>query len=333
MIAYIEGLQLVREYLYRGLFAPRLGVAIILSLATVPAKAVIKAKPYPWVRLHGEASGIQMDEKGRHLVFTDPKGYNLSFLHIKEKKIYRITRQKVDRSFFLTPDGFRVFYRELVKTENQKVVSVLKAYDIKSHKSVEVDRVEGLTGFLTFDPRDQRFQVMHAQGILSRMIHFPDERLARWQKAQRTEAGKWLATPKGMLWLTHSGFSMRRLEDDQNALQSYDLSPDGSAAVWATEAGQIYFSEMGGKPKKIGDGFDPRWHPVKPLVIFAGLRKVGDKIIGTDIRVANREGEGRWLTFSQSSRERWPLWLHHGKAVVYALEKTTDIYRLELLNQ
>ena len=85
MIAYIEGLQLVREYLYGGLFAPRIGVSIILLLATVPVFAVIKAKPYPWVRLHGEASGIQMDEKGRHLVFTDPEGYNLSFLHIKEQ--------------------------------------------------------------------------------------------------------------------------------------------------------------------------------------------------------------------------------------------------------
>jgi hypothetical protein len=304
----------------------------VLVLFAISGKgyAVIKAKPYPWFRLHGEAHNMKVDRKYRHIAFTDPEGHNLSYLDMKRKKIFRVTRQKTGPSFFFSPDGYRIFYSELVRSKKHPVLSIVKVYDIGSRKSIEIQRLESLSGFLTFDPRDLRFQLMHPGGILTKMIVFPDERLAKWQLAQRTEQGKWLATQKGILWLTHSGFTMRKLKDDESGIQAFDISPDGSSMVWATKKASIFYSQLGSKPGKIGDGYDPSWHPQKPLVIFAGIRRIGTKIISTDVRITDTNGEGRWITFSQSASERWPRWINQGGSLIYSLARTTDIYRIDL---
>jgi hypothetical protein len=73
---------------------------------------------------------------------------------------------------------------------------------------------------------------MSSNGIKTRRIYFPDERLARWQVAQRTEKGKWIVTQRGVLWVTQGGFAMRKLEDDGSPIESFDVSPDGSMIAW-----------------------------------------------------------------------------------------------------
>ena len=304
----------------------------LLCASIKPSFSAIKAKTHPWFRLPGEAYNMKMGPKGRHIAFTNGKGQGLKFLVIKSKKIYQITANKTGGSYFFSPDGYRVFFRELLK-EKGKIKSVLKVYNIKAHKSTKIDKVDGLSGFLTFDPRDLRFQLMHGKGILSKMIVFPDKRLAKWQLAQRTEQGKWLATTKGILWLTHSGFTMRMLKDDKSGVQSFSISPDGSSIVWATKDAGIYHSELGKKAKKIGEGYDPSFHPRKPIVAYAGVRKIGTKVIGSDIRVvdlADPAGSGRWVTSSLSKSERWPQFMAKGEAMIYTLFKTTDIFYLEL---
>lgn len=307
---------------------------MLATYCSTPVRALAKKQPraFPWLRLHGEAFNMKVDRNQRYIVFTDRKGYNLSCLILRENKIFRITRQKVGGSFFLSPDGNRIFFREIVRSKKgNEIMSLLKVYDLKSHRSEEIHRLEGLSGYLTFDPRDLRFQLMHEKGILSKMIVFPDERLAKWQLAQRTEQGKWLATPNGILWLTHSGFTMRKFKDDDTGIQSFDISPDGSSITWATKGAGVFYSRLGSEPLKVGSGFDPAWHPKKSIIIFSGVRKVGKKIVDTDIRMFDTHSErGRWLTFTQSASERWPRWFNKGKSVIFSLSKTTDVYRLNL---
>jgi len=172
-------------------------------------------------------------------------------------------------------------------------------------------------------------QLMSLDGIRTKRIYFPGERLARWQVAQRNEPGKFLATQKGIIWVTQGGYAMRRLKDDAAALDSFDISPDGNWIAWATTEGHIYASHNGKTPKLIGFGRDPRWHPEKPLLVYAGARMVGNHVINYDLRVADMKGGGRFLTSTQYSDERWPQWHPKGNQILYTIAKTTDVYLLD----
>ncbi|MGQ4827607.1 hypothetical protein, partial [Enterococcus faecalis] len=90
------------------------------------------------------------------------------------------------------------------------------------------------TGYLSLDPRDLRLLLLGPKGIRTKHIYLPGERLARWQIAQRSDFGKWLATQQGILWVTQGGFAMRRLEDDGSGIDSFDIAPDGASLAWAT---------------------------------------------------------------------------------------------------
>lgn len=290
--------------------------------------AVIAPQSQPWMRLPGEAFNLKVSPNGRAAIYTDRAGFNLSHIDLNTQKIFRISKMRTGGSAFFSPDGYRVFYRELMKTSSAPVLSTIKTYDTYSKKVVEIARIASSSGFLTFDPRDMRFQIMHPKGIMSKMIVLPDQRLAKWQLAQDTQNGKWLASPKGMLWLSHSGFSMRKLVDDQSGLQSFDIAPDGTGCTWATHNGGIYISHLGQQPQRIGYGFDPKWHPHQKLIAYAGARKTGTVIVSTDLRVSDMQGDGRWLTFDGTTNERWPAWSQDGSEIIYSMANTTDIYRI-----
>ena len=307
-------------------------VLIFASLLTpLGAWAVVKPMPQGYLRLQGEASQLKSDLSGKKIAFTDPKGFNLRFLDLTTKKVYKISKHKVDGSFFWSPNGFRIFYRELVTggKVDPAVYSVVKVYDVHLKESTELDRFKGLSGYLTFDPRDLRFNLMHAKGVLQKRISFPGERLAKWQLAQRTDEGKFIGSQKSMLWLSHAGFTMRRLLDDESGIQSFDISPDGSSVVWATFDGQIYLSRGGSHPAFIALGLDPKWHPESPIFVFSGIRKIGTKIVGHDLRLSDSEGKITSLTATGSSQERWPVWVGQ-ESVVYSLSGTTDLYQIRL---
>lgn len=294
------------------------------------ALAVINALPHPWFRLSGEAYNLKMSDYERFLAFTDREGFNLSYLDLKTKKVFLVSNMQVGNSFFFSPDGHRIFYRELLKAANEPVVTVVKAFDTGSKVTQEISRINGSSGPLTFDPRDLRFQLIHPGGILSKVIVFPDERLAKWQLAQRTEQGKWLASVKGILWLTHSGFTMNLLEDDHSGLQSFDISPDGTHCVWSTINGGVYVSQLGNTPKFLTNGYDPKWHPSKNIIVLAGGRMTGKKIVSTDIKVVGMDGNEKWLTNDTSTDKRFPAWTDLGRGVLFSMKDTTDIYQLEI---
>lgn len=306
-------------------------LALVLFWAGCPpVLAVVKPQAKPWIRLQGEAYNLRLSPNGKGAAFTDRRGFNLSYLDLASKKIYRISRMKTGGSFFFSPDGYRIFFRELTKTPTLPVVSTIKAFDCHSKQQALVAEIKDSSGYLTFDPRDLRFQLLHPAGIMSKVIVLPDQRLAKWQMAQNTGAGKWLASPQGMLWLSHEGFAMNQLADDQSGLQSFDISPDGTYAAWATIAGRVYLSHLGQKPRQIARGFDPKWHPINEVLVLAGARMTGTKIVSTDIRTIDKDGNGKWLTFAGGTDERWPSWSADGKMIVYALAGTTDIYRIKV---
>ena len=301
-----------------------------LFTAGEPLLAAVKPVPAPWLRLDGGIGHLKAGPRGKHLAFTDEKGMGLHYMDLRDRKIIRISRQKIGASWMWSPGGFRIFYRELVRTPDHRIESRLQVYDIGRGTSMLLATLPSSSGLLTYDPRDMRLHLMHKKGILNRQIVFPDERLARWQIARRTENGKWVASQKGILRLTWAGFNMRRLDDDGSGVHSFDISPDGSRIAWSTTAGEIHVSRRDEPPVRLGYGRDPVWHPQKPLLIYAAARRVGARVISYDLRLVDHRGSGRYLTKTQSRSERWPRWEKEGRALIYTLAGTTDLYRMEL---
>jgi hypothetical protein len=326
------------------LWAPLLTLASVLAglaVATPTARATtdpspsrnpgtIKTVTTPFVRAPAQLNRLRVDPKGRFIAYVDDDGLGLNVLDLKTQAIYRASDAQVGASFFWSPDGYRLFFRELVKRPDGTVHSIIKAYDCALSRSVAFDDLPFPTGILTFDPRDLRLHLMSPKGIRTKRIYFPDERLARWQAAQRKDDGKFLATQGGVLWVTQAGYAMRRLEDDGSDLESFDISADGSSIAWATKDGGVYASVEGKKPTFIGHGRDPNWHPDKAWLVYAGARMVGKVAVNYDVRVADaRGGGGRFLTSTQWSDERWPRWHPKADQVMYTVAKTTDVFLLD----
>ncbi|TWW09980.1 hypothetical protein E3A20_08850 [Planctomyces bekefii] len=300
------------------------------SLGVTPG--VMTPETTPYLRLNDPLHHMRLDPKGRFMAYIREDGLGLRVVDMKSKDVFHVTDAQVGASFFWAPDGLRLFYRELRQTgkDEEAVESVIKAYDCALNKSVEIDRVTSSTGLLTFDPRDLRLQLMTAKGIRTKRIYFPDERLAKWQVAQRHEAGKWLATQAGMLWVTQGGYAMKKLTDDGTGVDSFSIAPDGGAVAWATRGGRVYMMRSNKDVKFIGHGRDPSWHPEKPEIVYAAARRVGKQVVSYDLRIVDSEGHGKYLTSSQFSAERWPHWSPNGQQLLYTVANSTDIYTLEL---
>lgn len=308
----------------------RLATLLVLMLLAPRASAAeVKTVVTPFIRAGDSLNHMRLDAKGRFAAFIDGSGLGLGVVDLKTKTIHKVSQGQIGASFFWSPDGFRLFYRELAKAPDGAISSTLKAFDAYLGRSVTLEKMAYPTGFLTFDPRDLRMHLMSPMGIRTKRIYFPDERMARWQVAQRNESGKWLATQKSMLWVTQGGYQLRKLEDDKSGIDSFDISPDGNAAAWATKSGKIYVSKKGKEPSLLAHGKDPRWHPKKMRLVFAGARMVGNRAASYDLKIADLDGTARFLTKTQMSDERWPQWHPDGEQILYTLARTTDLFVLD----
>ena len=224
----------------------RLLIACCLSVVTAVsagvATASIKPVIVPYIRGSDALNHMRVDPKGRFLAYVGDHGLGLYLLDLKSKGIFQVSSGQIGASFVWSPDGFRLLYREQSIAPDGQVASEVKAYDSVLTKSVSLDKLPYATGFLTLDPRDLRLQLLGPHGIHTKRIYFPGQRLARWQIAQRTENGKFLATQQGILWETQAGMALRRLGDDQSGVESFDISAAGDSIAWATQNGQVYIS-------------------------------------------------------------------------------------------
>lgn len=287
-----------------------------------------KTSSKPVLRLSGGVFNNRINSKGDLLAFTDKNGRNLRILEIKTKHVYLVSTEKVDLSFFWAPNGFRLFYKETVFKDNE-LANTIKAYDVKRKSSIILDRIVGRTGTLSFDPRDFRFYLLHEKGVLSKRLIYPDERLSRWQMAQRTDDGKWLIGANQITWLSNRGLSMSSVEGDSSGIQSFDISPDGSHIVWASKEGRVFISEKGKKAKLVSEGIDVSWHPGKPIFIFSKTQKNGTKIVGRDLAIGRLDGSVKVITATPIAMENTPVWLPDGKRLLYSNLDTTDLFLMD----
>lgn len=288
----------------------------------------------PALRMDFSLHNIRANEQQTAIAFTDEDGKNLRLLDLKSRNVFLISRHKVGHSYFWAPNGFRLVYREMTrpsKNNTSKIQSVVKVYDTKLKSNVEVGRIDGPSGHLSFDPRDHRFYLLHNDGILSRRLLYPDERFSRWQVAQKTRDGRWIVSLTEIIWLSHDGLSMGAVGPDNSGIQSFDLSPDASTMVWSTKSGRIYTSKKGQKPRYIGEGRNVRWHPAKPMILCTSPRKIGSKIANWDLAIVDSLGNKVFLTETPLSDEESAEWLSAGsEKIIFTVSKSTDLFVMEL---
>lgn len=281
----------------------------------------------PWLRADSGVTFMRRNRDMSMIAYVPATDPGIRVIDTKTGNVYQATNQYTGGSFFWSPDNARLFFRELLQTDG-KVKTVVKAWDAALKKTITVDELTGSSGMLTFDSRDQRMMLMHDKGIMTKRLVFPDERLAHWQSAHRTDKGKFVAAAGGMTYVTQQGFAMSKLTDDGSGVESFDIAPTGDSAIWATKSGKLYVSYQGESARFLDYGRDPQWHPKQDLIVYSGGRMVGNKAAQYDLKVSSITGPGSFLTSTQARSERWPLWSPNGKSIVYTITGTTDIVTL-----
>jgi len=285
----------------------------------------------PWLRMHDAAANLKLNRQGKWLAFTKPNGQRLQLLEIATNKIYLVSEHQVGPSLFWSPDGFRLFFREsAIDPKSKKIKSTVRAYDISRHQKVMVEEIEHASGHLTFDPRELRMFLLTESGVRSNRLYLPNERLARWQIAMHESKGNWVVSQTAVFWLTHNGLTMEALQDDKTGIESFDISSDGRTIAWATKDDRVYVSLEGEKAQFVGYGRDPKWHPEKTWLVYAGARRVGNRTVRYDLRLYDMaRRSGRFLTAAQQSDERWPLWSEDGKRLYFTRSQSTDLFSMD----
>lgn len=294
------------------------------SITSTPDSVQIAPESKSWMKLDTGLSHIKPNINAKHIAFIPVGRLGVRVLNTQTGKVMEPSGRFIGPSFFWSPDGNRLFYREL-SAQDGKTKSRIRAWDVVQNKNIEMETFDGSSGLLTFDPRDNRLLLMYEKGIKSKKLLFPDNRLAFWQKSQRKDLGKWVMAQKGATFVTDGGFVMQKLKDDDSGIESFDLSPDGSTAAWATRSGKIFTSLNGANPEFLDWGRDPRWHPEKNILVYAGGRMVGNKAADYDIKITSPGQKGSFLTATQNAAERWPAWHPDGKSIYFTTDGSKDI--------
>ncbi|WP_176736818.1 TolB family protein [Oligoflexus tunisiensis] len=296
------------------------------------ALAQTKSRPLqpavqPVVRTEGGMNYLSLSPNKKLLAFTNDRGQSLRIMDLATQEVVEVTPHKTGPGFFWSPDGVRLFFRELIR-EGDGIASELCAFDtILNQKSV-LDTLRGSTGYPLLNPYDNSVFMMHEKGILQKRLEFPGERPAQWQKAKRSVVGNWVVSQSAVLWLGELGLELKKMPDDGTGISSFSLSPDGRRMAWATKGGKVLTALDGADVTLIGEGRDPSWHPFRTLLVYAAARRVGANVYDYDLRLHNLSGAERTLTQTPDLKERWPIWLD-ATTLLYTGGNTTDLFRLD----
>lgn len=300
-------------------------VPVALLLASPAGGAVQPVAPKAVMRLAEPPEVLRLDPKGRFLAYRASE--SIKVLDLRDSSVDTVAKRVAAGPVFTwAPDGFRLIFAR----PDQESGTDIDVYDAALGRTKTVRKIAAATGFPTLDARTLGAHVFSPAGVTSVELTYPDDRLAKWQleHRQKDSKGKYVATAKGILWFDRGGERMTRIEDDGAAVESFSMSPDGSAIAWATESGHIYRSYEGKPAEMVDRGRDPAWHPERAELVYAGARMTGEKITGYDLKVAD-DRDRRFLTQTPFSDERWPQWRPGGKGLFYTVARTTDIFLLE----
>lgn len=301
---------------------------LISNLIASLSLAVVKPKKEPFLRFSGPLHHPAISKDNQYLAFQSADEMGLKVVDLKTREVVTVTDHKVSPGFFWAPGGFRLIYEENYLNESHQAQSEIKAYDRKLDKSIAIRKSDGAHHWLSFDPRDYRFYFTHKGEIIPYQLKYPGKRLSAWHLKMQSKKGYWVVGKSKVIWATHKGVTTKIVSSGNTPIHSFDISPDGLSIVWSNSKEKVFLSEEGKKPRLIGFGLDPKWHPKGTHFVYAHARKLGHKVVDHDIRIVNRRGFGRFLTRTFGVDERYPIWLNHQSSLLYTPFKSTDIFEM-----
>ena len=299
---------------------------LFFALLTAPLMPCLFAQP--WIQLNDVPDHVKVDPFEHYIAFTTSESY-LKIIKLQTGDVFTISKATVGQSFFWSPDGSRLFYRELTLSQNLPNSKIF-AYDMALERSISIDSSPTSSGVLTFDPRDQKFSLFYPHGIKTFALSFPGDRQAIWQLLAKSQPGKFIATAGAILKTSVYGLDLVKLEDDHSGIESFKISPDGSQIAWATKNQRIYISDFETAPKFLDFGRDPSWHPSRKEILYAGARRVGAVTANYNLKISDLNSHSKFITNTQNTSERWPQWTRDGLEIIYSAQNHENIFRIKL---
>jgi hypothetical protein len=302
-----------------------LNLLVLMSLSCLLSAKDESLLTLAWLRVEQGVHHLKSAQSGRFLAFVDENGHNLQVVDTQKKESLLVSPNSVGPSFFFSPDGHRLFFKEHYSVD-KNVHSRILAYDMGHGGYIPIKTVEHATGFLSFNPNAQRMNLYTKDAIISQKLVYPDQRLARWQLAHRTDLGEWVITPTQVLWLR----GPEVVKAYKFNVDSFDIAANGQDLVFATKDQRIMYSKAGSLPSELDRGLDPRWHPHEKQIVYAKAQMIGEKLFQTDLALLSpSDGLIKKLTQTSERSERWPQWNDNGTHVLFAIDKSTDIHTVQ----
>lgn len=287
------------------------------------------------LRYYNEPENISLSPNGEYIahVEQDPQGQkSLVVTSLREKKETRVDRIDHGLHYFWAPHGFRLMYKK-TSWDQGKAHSYIYGYDVKLKKIIKVSEIPVLSGYISISPFDFVMRILNEDlNIINIKLNYPGSRLAKWQENKKLGNYQYLFTRNKVLRMSTYLSSLKELKSDSSPISSYSVSPDGTQVVWATEKNNIYMVNSDEKVKFVDRGRHPVWHPKSKSILYAGGRVLGYTVVRYDLKIMDRFGRKIWLTQTQSSDEKWPTWSKKANAIIYSIDRTTDLYLSRIIN-
>ncbi|MCF6238458.1 MAG: hypothetical protein L3J79_06560, partial [Candidatus Marinimicrobia bacterium] len=125
-----------------------------------------------------------------------------------------------------------------------------------------------------------------------------------------------------------AGTSERILLNNQDAITSYAISPNGAQVVFSTSGQKLWISQTDGSDlQSLGSGLVPAWSPNGEWIVFMLTEDDGHSITGSDLFIIRSNGHDRTnISNTPEQLEMHPQWSPDGSWIVYDTEGRGQLF-------
>lgn len=291
--------------------------AMLISIWLVPLAAPgSSGKSYSPViaRLSAPIKHLKISPTGRLLAFLERD--RLRILDLAEGTTIDFDQPEVSSCFFWLESMPDLVYRTLRDP-------VIRRFHYGNASTKTITKISADSSFLSNSNKLGMFAIAMTGEVRLFRIYYPTSIAAPRPTAQ-TPPGVWVVGSRKILWQPTDLFSEPRTIVPKAAIESFDISRDGTRITWSDEKGRVYSSTAADTPQFIDYGSDGRWHPKQDgVILYSSPRSRHNR----DLKIF-RDGRQKWLTYTPQHSERWPVWDPNHKRILYTLDSSTDLLEL-----
>lgn len=304
--------------------------AIFIFVSAMAFAVTLKPIYTEWLRLPLDISYLSANQSGKLIAFSD-KFKDLYILDTESKKIFLVEKSINNPSPIWSPDGTRLFYRNIKRIAQNEFLTEIKVFEQDKLKAKTIVSKEGLTGFLSYNPYTQELMIPTTKGISKHKILLPNIMPPAWQKKVAKGPGSWAVSYKAIIWLSPDKDQAITIFSGKGPILSYSVSYKGDYIAFS-DGENVYVSKGGQPPTVLDKGEDPRWHPYQDLLVFSRHTRKGDLVLAKELALwAPKENIKKILTDDSRTKKRNPVWKPKHNQIIFTAEKSTEMFLLSLI--